>query len=114
MAELFGLLGVTYSQFDNVVGPQLLYAYPDVMSKECFESLSDYVIVGRHLCNKVIIVKTDQLQFANFSLGIENTKYERNALLFSFGFVLSVDVATEPFEPILRKVATTLLQLEVS
>jgi hypothetical protein len=34
------LLGVTYSEFDNTVGPQLLYTYPlEVMTKERFEEV---------------------------------------------------------------------------
>jgi hypothetical protein len=54
-----GLLGITYSEFDNKVGPRLLYSYPsDVISSETFETLSDYVIVGKHLCNKIIAIKT--------------------------------------------------------
>ena len=34
------LLGFTYSEFDNTVGPKLLYTYPlDVMTKERFEEV---------------------------------------------------------------------------
>lgn len=34
------LLGVTYSEFDNTVGPKLLYTFPlEVMSKERFEEV---------------------------------------------------------------------------
>ena len=34
------LLGITYSEFDNTVGPKLLYTYPqEVMSKERFEEV---------------------------------------------------------------------------
>ena len=54
-----GLLGITYSEFDNKVGPRLLFSYPNgVISSETFETLSDYVIVGKHLCNKIIAIKT--------------------------------------------------------
>lgn len=54
-----GLLGITYSEFDNKVGPRLLYSYPSgILSSETFETLSDYVIVGKHLCNKIIAIKT--------------------------------------------------------
>lgn len=107
------LLGITYSEFDNKVGPQLLYAYPEgVMTRENFENLSDYVIVGKHLCGKIIAVKTDELQFMNFSVAIDNAKYERNTLLFSFGFVLHRDTDMEPFEPVLRKLTSIFVNLE--
>jgi len=107
------LLGVTYAEFDNTVGPKLLYAYPaDAMPKERFEALSDYVIVGKHLCKKIIVIQNDGIKYMNYSMAIDNPKYERNALLFSLGFVLPVDADTEPFEPILRKFAAVLLALE--
>eukprot|EP01041_Mallomonas_annulata_P013466 gene13466-28534_t len=108
------LLGVTYSEFDNKVGPQLRYQYPSgILSPEVFETLSDYVIVGKHLCGKVIVVKTDELQFLNYSVAIDNPKYERNALLFALGCVLLKDVDTEPYEPILRKLSAKLIELEI-
>jgi hypothetical protein len=112
--EKSDLLGVTYSEFDNIVGPKLLYSHPsNVLSKAEFENLSDYVIVGKHLCGKIIAIKTDALQFLNYSVAIDNVKYERNALLFSFGFVLGRDVEMEPYEPILRKLSSMFLNLEV-
>ena len=111
---LEGLRGITYSEFDNIVGPQLRFSYPpDVLPKEAFEPLSDFVIVGKHLCGKIILVKTDELQFLNYSVSIDNPKYERNTLLFSFGFVLAQDVPPEPFEPLLRKLSSVMVSLEV-
>lgn len=108
------LLGITYSEFDNKVGTQMLYSYPkNAISKETFEILSDYVIVGKHLCGKIITVKTNDLQFLNYSVAIDNAKYERNALLFSFSFVLGRDVEKEPYEPVLRKISALFLNLEV-
>jgi hypothetical protein len=73
--ELHQLLGVTYSQFDNTVGPQLLYEYPQgAISPDAFEAVSEYVIVGKHLCEKIIMVKVDNIKFLNFSVAIENSK----------------------------------------
>ena len=108
------MLGITYSEFDNHVGPQLRFSYPvGVLNKENFETLSDYAIVGKHLCNKIIVVKTDELQFVNYSVFIDNAKYERNTLLLSFGFVLERDIETDPFEPVLRKLSSVMVSLEV-
>ena len=109
-----GLKGITYSEFDNIVGPQLRFSYPpDVLPKDIFEPLSDYVIVGKHLCGKIIVVKTQELQFLNYSVSIDNPKYERNTLLFSFGFVLDPGERTEPFEPLLRKISSVMVSLEL-
>ena len=80
------MIGITYSEFDNIVGPQLQHSYPsDVLSAETFETLSDYAIVGMHLCNKFIVVKMGDIQFLSFSVNINNAKYHRNSLLFSCG-----------------------------
>jgi len=109
-----GLRGLTYSEFDNVVGPQLRFSYPpDVLPAAAFEPLSNFVIVGKHLAHKIILVKAGDLQFLNYSMSIDNSKYERNTLLFSFGFVLDRDVASEPYEPVLRKLSSVILSLEI-
>ena len=69
------LLGVTYSEFDNKVGPQLRFQYPEgILGPEVFETLSDYVIVGKHLCEKFIVLKTNNMHFLNYSIAIENSK----------------------------------------
>lgn len=75
--------------------------------------LSDYVIVGTHLCKKIIVIKNDDIQYMNYSVAIENSKYFRNSLLFSLGFILAEGIETEPFEPILRKLSQAFLALEV-
>ena len=49
----------------------------------------------------------------NYSVAIENSKYFRNSLLFSLGFILAEGIETEPFEPILRKLSQAFLALEV-
>ena len=58
MMECLGsLLAITFSEFDNKVGPKLKYSYPtDVLSNDVFESFADYVIMSKQLCEKVIIV----------------------------------------------------------
>ncbi len=69
------LLAITYSEFDNIVGPRLVYQYPpNVMTQDTFDSVSDYVIVGNHLCGKLICVKLDDQQYINYSVAIENPK----------------------------------------
>jgi len=108
------MLGITYSEFDNIVGPQLQYSYPPkVLSEDTFETLSDYAIVGSHLCNKSIVVKTEGIQFLSYSAIINQKKYHRNTLIFSCGVVLERDVDTEPYEPLLRKLSLALQSLEL-
>ena len=109
-----GMLALTYSEFDNIVGPKLEYSYPpDVLSTDMFETLSDYAIVGSHLCKKSIIVKTEEIQFLSYSVAINKPKYFRNTLLFSCGVVLDIDEDVEPYEPLLRKLSSCLVALEL-
>ena len=90
-----GLRGVTYSEFDNKVGPRLKFQYPpNAISSDEFEAFADYVIVGKHLCGKIITVRNDSVQFVNYSVAIDNRKYDRNTLLFAVGFVLGKDIDT--------------------
>ena len=107
--------GLTYSEFDNIVGPALRFCYPaSALSHEVFEdSLSDYSIVGQHLCGKFIAVKTDTIQFLSYPVAIVNPKYHRNTMLFSCGIVLDLHADIDPYEGMLRKLSTTLISLEL-
>lgn len=109
------LLAITYSEFDNQVGPQLKYSYPpDFMTKDTFEAISDYIIVGKHLCDRLITFKQDHWQMLSYSVAIENTKYERNSLSFAFGFVMALETKhTEDYGKLLKKIVTTFVDLEV-
>ena len=108
------MLGITYSEFDNIVGPQLQYSFPPkVISAETFETLSDYAIVGSHLCNKSIVVKFGDIQFLSYSAVINQKKYHRNTLTFSCGVVLVRDADIEPYEILLRKLSLSLQALEL-
>jgi hypothetical protein len=86
------LLGVTYSEFDNTVGPQLLYEYPeDAISPDTFEAVSEYVIVGKHLCEKIIMVKIDDIKFLNYSVAIENSKVaKKSTYILNINFFVQV------------------------
>ena len=109
------LLGITYTEFDNRVGPQLRFQYPpDVINKETFEDVSSYVIVGKHLSERIITVVIDnQRLFMNYSVLIDNAKYDRNTLHLAIGFILENNENIEIYESCLRKFARTLIALEI-
>lgn len=108
------LVGITYSEFDNKVGPQLKYIFPtDSLSKDTFEAYSDFVIMSKQLCWKLIVVTIDELQFLNFSIAIEDSKYDRNKMTFAFGLILSKDADTEPYGAVLTKFSNKVAQMEV-
>jgi hypothetical protein len=108
------LLALTYAEFDNHVGPQLKYSHPsDVLRKDTFEAISDYVILGKHLCDRLILVSLDKYQLLSYSVAIENSKYERNCLTFAFGFVLSHSADIDAYGKALTKLVTNFVDLEV-
>ena len=115
MTELKHLLGITYSEFDKIVGPQLQFAYPnDVIHPKTFENISDFAIVDRQLCDKIIIVKVNDIQYLSYTITIDNSKYFRNNLLFSCGFVLDKHcLNTKPYELVLRKLAHSFRDAEI-
>ena len=87
-----GLRGVTYSEFDNKVGPRLKFQYPaNAIGNITANVQAD---PGKHLCGKIITVRGEGLQFVNYSVAIDNPKYDRNTLLFAVGFVLDKDIDT--------------------
>lgn len=49
----------------------------------------------------------------NYSVAIDNTKYERNTLLFAIGFLLDSEAECEMYEPVLRKLSKVLIYLEL-
>lgn len=127
------LRGISYSEFDNVFGPQLKICYPTNIFKSSasstnewkfdFDNISDYVIVGKQLCHKVITIQLDnETQYMNYSIALENAKYDRNTFLFSFGFILHRfessdehlnELVSEVFEPVLKKMSSVFLCAEV-
>lgn len=108
------LLAITYSEFDNHVGPQLKYSYPpDILTKDSFEAISDYVILGKHLCDRLMSVVLDKFQLLCYSVAIENGKYERNCLTFAFGFVLTPSADTDAYGKTLRKLVSSFVDLEM-
>lgn len=108
------LLAITYSEFDNIAGPTMRHCFPpDTITKEAFEPISDYVILGKHLCNKLITVKQDKWQLMSYPIAIENDKYERNTLSFSFSFVLSVNCRINEYGKVLKSLATYFQEIEV-
>ena len=96
------------------MGPQLKYSHPqDVLTKDTFEAISDYVILGKHLCDRLILVSMEKCQLLSYSVAIENSKYERNCLTFAFGFVLGPLADIDAYGKALTNLVTNFVDLEV-
>eukprot|EP01104_Vermistella_antarctica_P001293 TRINITY_DN11345_c0_g1_i1.p1 TRINITY_DN11345_c0_g1~~TRINITY_DN11345_c0_g1_i1.p1 ORF type:complete len:399 (-),score=95.71 TRINITY_DN11345_c0_g1_i1:114-1310(-) len=125
---------VLFSEFDNVVGPKVFVQDPsDFISPEEFDGVSDYIITKPVLCSRITCITTSN---GNKILGvptcIQNTKYQRNALMFNVSFVfrlngpakvypyLSPDESENTalelsiYEPVLWKISEIFRRLEVN
>jgi hypothetical protein len=115
------LSGIVYSEFDNHVGPVIRFSYPEtILTKEDIEIVSEYIVLEKHLCNEVILINHEKLQFLLICMNIDNKKYFRNSFTFSFAFVLSNqslqqnDIDVKCYHRILKSLTTFFYDLEVS
>lgn len=77
-----------------------------------FDSTSEYIITGAELTSKNITLSTHSWHIMTRPTMISNVRYERNALLFSVGFILRRAADPSPFRPLLSKLAVTLQAME--
>ena len=78
-----------------------------------FDSTSEYIITGSDLSDKMICLSSHNFHILSRPTIIKDTKYERNSLLFSFGFVLRRVEDPRPFRLLLSKLASTFRDMEV-
>ena len=78
-----------------------------------FDSISEYIITGNDLADKMICLSTHNMHVLSRPTIIKDTRYERNSLLFSVGFVLRRVEDPRPFRHLLSKLAHTLRSMEV-
>ncbi|KAG7344329.1 nitrogen permease regulator 2 [Nitzschia inconspicua] len=78
-----------------------------------FDSTSEYIITGSELTGRVITLSTHDMHVMTRPTQISDERYERNALLFSIGFVLRRAADPRPFRPLLSKLALTLRSMEI-
>lgn len=107
------LLGVFFAQFDNVQGPRVALSQPpDLLSAEQWDEVSKVVIPKPFLCGAVVSVRRPAWTVVGLPTLLRSPRYHRNQLLFNLCFVLRAGASTQPWAPLLRKVADTLRALE--
>ncbi|KAI8928411.1 nitrogen permease regulator 2-domain-containing protein [Entophlyctis helioformis] len=78
-----------------------------------FDAISEYIIPKSHLCNRLVTLSTTHYKVVGHPVLLENTKYERNALLFNLCFVFERGAITACYEQVVCKMARVLKSLEV-
>ena len=83
-------------------------------STSIFDATSEYIITGHELAGQMMQLSTHNIHVLSRPTIITDERYERNALLFSVGFVLRRSGNhARAFRPILAKLADTLRAMEV-
>lgn len=92
------------SQSSGIVSPS---------SQSIFDSTSEYIITGNELADQMICLSAHNMHILSRPTIIVNTRYERNSLLFSVGFILRRAEDPRPFRPLISKLSATLCSMEV-
>ncbi len=104
---------ILFCEFDPVAGPKIAYQSPEnFIGKGQFDSIAPYVITKPQLQQRLITIKAFEYKFIGCSIGIENAKYSRNALLFNVCFILDEDSCTTKYEVVVKKLVAYLTTLE--
>ncbi|MGH3054723.1 MAG: hypothetical protein ACRDL7_07080, partial [Gaiellaceae bacterium] len=78
-----------------------------------FDATCDYIITGTELANQLICLSTHSMHIVARPTIISDTRYKRNSLLFSVGFVVRRKNDPRPYRPLVMKLANTLKAMEV-
>ncbi|XP_060866395.1 GATOR1 complex protein NPRL2 [Metopolophium dirhodum] len=100
--------------FHHTAGPKILCQVPkDFMSKDTFETVSVYMIPKGQLQKFIITITTRDNKILGYPIQINDQKYLRNAYYFNLCFVCDHNSHTLHYEPIVKKLSSFLLNLEI-
>ena len=116
--------GVFFCEFHTRYGRTLAFQYPShTISSDEFDAISDYLIPKQTLCDQIIVHRSAARIVLCWPMCLEDERYDRNALIFSLGFVIRPSVDAKPlsgaledvcerYGPVLRKACAHLAALE--
>ncbi|XP_053376462.1 GATOR complex protein NPRL2-like [Mercenaria mercenaria] len=105
---------IFFSEFHIKAGPKITYQVPeDYLTKEHFDAIHVYIITKPELQTRLITVNSLGHKVVGCPVCIEDKKYDRNELIFNCCFVFDTDTRTARYEPVVKKLASYLTQLEL-
>ncbi|XP_060079180.1 GATOR complex protein NPRL2-like [Ylistrum balloti] len=108
------IAAIIFCQFDPVAGPKISCQVPtDYISSKGFDSIHNYIITKPELQGRLITVTALDHIILGCPVVIDNPKYARNALIFNLCFVFDKAMDTSNYEPVVKKLAAYLTQLEM-
>lgn len=114
MATSDKIKGIFYCEFHPIQGPIIAYQIPeDLINKGTFDALHIYIIPKKELHDSDITVNALGHKILGYPVHIPGRKYARNALMFNLCFVFDQQAYTTDYEPVVKKLASYLTQLEL-
>ena len=108
------ILNVTNTCNAVISGRTLAFQEPaGFISADTFDSISEFLIPKPQLCGQLLVLRDEGRVVLAWPICLEDTRYARNALLFSIGFVLESGCASSAPERFGRLLAKASRQLEV-
>ncbi|VDI32327.1 nitrogen permease regulator 2-like protein [Mytilus galloprovincialis] len=105
--------GMCLAEFHPTAGPKIKYQIPEeVFSKEDLDAIHPYIITKPDLKERLITLNTLGKKVIGCPVIIENPKYARNAYIFNLFFVMDSKTETTKYEPVVKKLASYLKQIE--
>lgn len=105
---------ILYCEFHHTAGPMIVFQMPQGhVTKEQFDSLSNYLIPKAELERRLQTVDALGLKIIGFPIGIDNERYPRNRLIFNVCFVCRPQMRTFHYEPIVKKLNKYFEDLEL-
>lgn len=80
-----------------------------------FSPITEFVIPRQPFCNRYITVRSacGKYRILGFPVCVNDEKYLRNEFIFNFGIVTKIESDNVPYEPVVRRLATTFTEMEV-
>jgi len=105
---------ILYCEFHTTAGPMIVFQMPQgYVTKEQFDSLSNYLIPKPELERKLQTVNALGLKIIGYPIGIDHTRYARNRLIFNACFVCRPQMRTFHYEPLVKKLNRYFEELEM-
>jgi nitrogen permease regulator 2-like protein len=121
MASFPRLVAIFYATFDSQKGAKILVQAPDdaitpASSSSLFDfnSISEYIIPKKELCNRLLNICTPTgYRVLGYPVHIPGPQYERYLFIYNLAFVFSETGEIGSYIPVVRRLALTFKQLEV-
>ena len=122
MASFPRVVCIFYAIFDQHKGAEVLVQSPDeVFNPQSsaylfdFSSVSEFIIPKKEMCNQILsFLAPSGYRIVGHPVHITDEKYARNCLIYNLAFVFHESAEIGSYNSVIRRLAMTFKQLEVS